>query len=114
MLSVFYALVKEPASHRAQEDQRQTKLMKKAWKDSSKFYGYRRIYGDMIDMGEVVSEKRVARLARLVGIQAQIGYKKKRGAYGGKPSIVVDNTLDRQFAGAIAMITLSPRASFSS
>jgi putative transposase len=49
-------------------------------------------------MGEAVSENRVARLARLAGIQAQIGYKKKPGVYGGKPSIVVDNTLDRQFA----------------
>ena len=48
-------------------------------------------------MGEAVSENRVARLARLAGIQAQIGYKKKPGVYGGKPSIVVDNTLDRQF-----------------
>jgi len=49
-------------------------------------------------MGEIVSENRVARLARLAGIQAQIDYRKKPGVYGGKPSIVVDNTLDRQFA----------------
>ena len=101
MLSVhpsgFYAWVKEPISHRAQEDQRQTKLVKKAWKDSGKVYGYRKIYDDLIDMGETVSENRVARLARLAGIQAQIGYKKKPGVYGGKPSVVVDNTLDRQF-----------------
>ena len=102
MLSVhpsgFYAWIKEPLSLRAQEDQRQTKLLKKAWKDSGKVYGYRKIYDDLIDMGEIVSENRVARLARLAGIQAQIGYKKKPGVYGGKPSIVVDNTLDRQFS----------------
>lgn len=49
-------------------------------------------------MGEAVSENRVARLARLAGIQAQVGYKKKPGVYGGKPSVVVNNTLDRQFA----------------
>ena len=48
---------------------------------------------ELIDMGEAVSENRVARLARLAGIQAQIGYKKKPGVYGGKPSVVVDNTL---------------------
>jgi len=48
-------------------------------------------------MGEAISENRVARLARLAGVQAQIGYKKKPGIYGGKPSIVVDNILDRQF-----------------
>jgi len=47
-------------------------------------------------MGERVSQNRVARLAHLAGIQAQIGYKKP-GRYGGKPSVIVDNTLDRQF-----------------
>ncbi|HEY0122184.1 MAG TPA: IS3 family transposase [Rhizobium sp.] len=40
---------------------------------------------------------RVARLTRLAGIKAQIGYKRRPGIYGGRPSIVVDNTLDRQF-----------------
>ncbi|SDZ61029.1 putative transposase, partial [Jannaschia faecimaris] len=29
--------------------------------------------------------------------RAEIGYKRKPGKYGGKPSVVVDNTLDRQF-----------------
>ena len=33
----------------------------------------------------------------MAGIKAQIGYKRRSGTYGGKPSIVVDNTLDRQF-----------------
>jgi group II intron reverse transcriptase/maturase len=36
----------------------------------------------------------VARLTRLAGIKAQIGYKRRPGSYGGKPSLVVDNTLD--------------------
>jgi putative transposase len=36
-------------------------------------------------------------LARLAGIRAEIGYKRKPGKYGGRPSVVVDNTLDRQF-----------------
>ncbi len=96
--SGFYAWVKEPLSQRALEDERQTKLVKDAWNESGKIYGYRKIYDDLIDMGEAVSENRVARLAGLAGIQAQIGYKKKPGVYGGKPSIVVDNTLDRQFS----------------
>ncbi|MEM9579003.1 MAG: IS3 family transposase [Pseudomonadota bacterium] len=66
MLSVhpsgFYAWVKEPLSQRAQEDRRQTKLVKKAWKASGKTYGDRKIHDDLIDMGEAVSENRVARL----------------------------------------------------
>ena len=39
----------------------------------------------------------MARLARLAGIKAQIGYKRRPGKYGGKPSVVVDNTQNRQF-----------------
>jgi putative transposase len=33
----------------------------------------------------------------LADIRAQIGYKRRPGVYGGKPSVIVDNTLDRQF-----------------
>ena len=52
---------------------------------------------DLCDQGETCCPNRVARLARLAGIKAQIGYKRRPGKYGGKPSIVVDNTLNRQF-----------------
>ena len=57
-----------------------------------------KIYDDLIDMGEVISENRVARLARIAGVQAQIDYMKKPGVYRGKPSGVMDNRLDRPFA----------------
>lgn len=40
---------------------------------------------------------RVARLTRIAGIKAQIGYKRRPGIYGGRPSVAVDNVLDRQF-----------------
>ena len=52
---------------------------------------------DLCDLGETCCPNRVARLAKLAGIYAQIGYKRRPGKYGGKPSVVVDNTLDRQF-----------------
>ncbi len=48
-------------------------------------------------MGETCCPNRVARLAKLAGIFAQIGYKRRPGKYGGKPSVVFDNTLDGQF-----------------
>lgn len=31
------------------------------------------------------------------GIKAQIGYRRRPGSCGGKPSLIIDNTLDRQF-----------------
>jgi len=95
--SGFYAWLKAPLSRRAQEDARQTELIRKAWKDSGKVYGYRKLHDDLLDQGETICPNRVARLARQAAIKAQIGYKRRPGSYGGKPSVVIDNTLDRQF-----------------
>lgn len=73
--SGFYAWLKAPLSRRAREDHRQTELIRTAWNDSSTVYGYRNIHDDLMDMGETCCPIRVARLAQLAGIRAQIGYK---------------------------------------
>lgn len=90
-------LAQKPLSKRAVEDAWQTELIKDAWEDSGKVYGYRKLHDDLCDAGEVICPNRVARLARLAGTQAQIGYKRRPGTYGGKSSVAVDNTLDCQF-----------------
>jgi putative transposase len=95
--SGFYAWLQAPLSKRAGEDARQTELIRTAWKDSGKVYGYRKLHDDLLDQGERCCPNRVARLARQAGIKAQIGYKRRPGSYSGKPSVVVNNTLDRQF-----------------
>lgn len=95
--SGFYAWRKNPLSRRASEDQRQTDLLLKAWEESGKVYGFRKLHDDLLDQGEMCCPNRVARLTRLAGIKAQIGYKRRPGIYGGGPSVVVDNALDRQF-----------------
>ena len=95
--SGFYAWLKAPLSKRAREDARQTELLDKAWKESGRVYGYRKLHDDLLDQGESSCANRIARLAKLAGIKAQIGYKRRPGSYGGKPSVVVDNTLARQF-----------------
>lgn len=82
---------------RAREDNRQTDLIKETWKDSGKVYGYRKLHDDLCEQGETCCLNRVARLARLAGIKARIGYKHRPGKYGGKPSVVADNRLNRQF-----------------
>ena len=95
--SGFSAWLREPLSPRALEDQRQTVLLKRAWDDSGEVYGYRKLHDDLCDLGEEISPNRAWRLARLAGIRAQIGYKKKPGSYGGSPAVVADNTLNREF-----------------
>lgn len=95
--SGFYAWLKSPLSCRAREDARQTELIRRAWQDSGKVYGYRKLHDDLRDQGETCCPNRVARLAQIAGIRAQIGYKRRPGIRGGKPSIIVDNTLDRRF-----------------
>ena len=95
--SGFYAWLKNPLSKRAREDASQTELIRRAWKDSGKVYGYRKLQDDLLDQGETCCPNRVARLAKLAGIKAEIGYKRRPGSHCGKPSLVVDNTLVRQF-----------------
>lgn len=95
--SGFYAWLQAPLSKRACEDKRQTELLQKAWAESGKVYGYRKLHDDLVEQGESICPNRVARLTQLAGIKAQIGYKRRPGSYGGKPSVVADNTLDRQF-----------------
>ncbi|MEP3108471.1 MAG: IS3 family transposase, partial [Hyphomicrobiales bacterium] len=95
--SGFYAWLTKPLSNRSREDARQIELIAKAWKDSNKVYGYRKLHNELLDQGETCGPNLVARLARLVGIKAQIGYKRRPSSCGGKLSVNVDNTLDRQF-----------------
>jgi len=95
--SGFYAWLKEPLSRRAQDDARQTGLIRQAWSGSGKVYGYRKLADDLRDQGEHVPENRVARLASMAGIAALVGYKRRPGRYGGKPAVLVNNSLDRQF-----------------
>lgn len=95
--SGFYAWLKEPLSRRAKEDRRQTGLVKQSWLESGCVYGYRKIHDDLRELGESCGKNRVHRLMRLANIQAQVGYRKRRGHYGGKPAVVAPNTLDRQF-----------------
>lgn len=51
--SGFYAWLKDPLSKRAQEDQRQTALIRAAWRESGKVYGHRKLHDDL---AEPVSE----------------------------------------------------------
>ena len=95
--SGFYAWLKAPLCRRKKDDQRLTGLIKQFWLESGCVYGYRKIHDDLRSLGETCCPNRVARLARIAGIKAQIGYKRRPGTYGGKPGIVAANQLQQVF-----------------
>lgn len=95
--SGFYAWIKEPLSVRAMEDRRQIGLVKQAWLESGCVYGYRKIHDDLRELGETCGKNRVHRLMQIADIKAEVGYKRRRGHYGGLPAVVASNTLNRQF-----------------
>jgi len=95
--SGFYAWLKKPFSKRALENERLTKLIKQAWLESGRVYGYRKIHDDLRSAGKTCSPNRVARLARSADIKAHIGYKRHPYIVGGKPSIISENKLNQNF-----------------
>ncbi len=53
--SGFYAWLKAPLSKRAQDDERQTKLLRTAWTESGKVYGYRKLHDDLLPSRDIAS-----------------------------------------------------------
>ncbi|EHJ59873.1 Integrase catalytic region [Novosphingobium pentaromativorans US6-1] len=47
-------------------------MIRRAWNDSGKVYGYRKLSDELPDQGEISCPNRVARLTRLAGIRAQM------------------------------------------
>ncbi len=95
--SGFYAWRRRPQSSKVKDDSRLTGLIKQAWLESGCVYGYRKLHDDLLSLGETCSPNRVARLASIAGIKAQIGYRRKAGSYGGVPAIVAINRLQQDF-----------------
>lgn len=95
--SGYYAWLKSPLSDRTKEDRRLTGLAKQFWLESGTVYGYRKVTDDLRDIGEQCGKHRVARLMKAAGLRAQVGYGRRPGGRGGKPSSVAPNRLDRQF-----------------
>lgn len=62
----------EPLSPHALKDQRQTVLLKQAWDDGGEDDVYRKLHGDLRDMGEGISPNRAWRLAGLAGIRPRL------------------------------------------
>ncbi|RYE37404.1 MAG: transposase [Hyphomicrobiales bacterium] len=54
-----------PAVPAARKDARRIELIRQAWNDSGKVYGYRKLHDDLLDPGDTCCPNRVARLTRL-------------------------------------------------
>lgn len=51
--SGFYAWLKEPVCRRSWEDARQTQLMRQAWAESDKVYGYRKLAASRLSLSRI-------------------------------------------------------------
>ena len=72
-------------------------LIKQSWLESGCVYGYRKIHHDLLSLGESCSPNTIARLMQRSGLKAQVGYKRRPGHYGRRPSFVAANQLEQNF-----------------
>jgi putative transposase len=79
------------------EDDRILKKIQTSHQASGEAYGSPRIHRDLREDGEHCGEHKVARLMRVNGIQAVLGYKKPRYR-AGKPAVVAPNRLEQNFS----------------
>ena len=94
--SGYYAWLREPISHRAQEDVRLLRLIRASFVASHGVYGAPRVFLDLREAGETCSKHRVARLMRVNKIRAVGGYRMRHRS-ASKPSELVPNVLLRNF-----------------
>ncbi len=92
----FYAWLHNPVSARDKDNQRLLTLIRDSYSLSGGVYGYRRVHGDLNEIGETCVENRVGRIMQLNRIKAVRGYKAPR-RIAGRPSVVAPNRVQRQF-----------------
>jgi len=95
--SGYYAWCKQPKSLRQREDERLSGLVKQFWMESGCLYGYRKIHLDLRENGETCGRNRVARVMKLAGSKAQVGYRRPRFK-GGSVATLAENHLNQKFA----------------
>ncbi|HHQ6230683.1 IS3 family transposase [Klebsiella variicola] len=92
----FYAWLHNPVSARDKDNQRLLTLIRDSYSLSRGVYGYRRVHGDLTEIGEICGKNRVGRIMQLNRIKAVRGYKAPR-RIAGRPSVVAPNRVQRQF-----------------
>ncbi|WP_204313173.1 MULTISPECIES: IS3 family transposase [Klebsiella] len=92
----FYAWLHNPVSARDKDNQRLLTLIRDSYSLSGGVYGYRRVHGDLNEIGEICGKNRVGRIMQLNRVKAVRGYKAPR-RIAGRPSVVAPNRVQRQF-----------------
>ncbi|EHT7960013.1 IS3 family transposase [Salmonella enterica] len=92
----FYAWLHNPVSARDKDNQRLLTLIRDSYSLSGGVYGYRRVHGNLNEIGETCGKNRVGRIMQLNRIKAVRGYKAPR-RIAGRPSVVAPNRVQRQF-----------------
>ncbi|HGW4083066.1 TPA: IS3 family transposase [Klebsiella michiganensis] len=92
----FYAWLHNPVSARDKDNQRLLTLIRDSYSLSGGVYGYRRVHGDLNEIGETCGKNRVGRIMQLNRIKTVRGYKAPR-RIAGRPSVVAPNRVQRQF-----------------
>ncbi len=92
----FYAWLHHPISAREKDNQRLLTLIRDSYALSGRVYGYRRVHGDLCEIGETCGKNRVSRIMQLNRIKDVRGYKAPR-RIAGRPSVVVPNRVKRAF-----------------
>ena len=95
--SGYYEWLHGSKSRRAIEDDRLIGIIKQLWIESGCHSGYRNLHADLAELKIACGRDRVLRLMRQAAIRAERGYGKPKGLYGGKPHLVIPNTLNRDF-----------------
>ena len=94
--SGYYAWSKQSKSNRQIEDERLLGLIKQFWLESGCVYGYRKVFRDLREIGELCGRNRVYRLMSHSGLKAQVGYRKPR-CKPGAISNLANNYLNQDF-----------------
>lgn len=94
--SGYYAWIKCPKSKRQRENERLLGRIWQLWLESGCVYGYRKVFEDLRESGELCGKNRVDRLMSVNGLKAQVGYRKPRPR-SGMPAALADNSLNRDF-----------------
>ena len=96
----FYAWLGRPEPERVRRDQQLSVLVQASFEESRKTYGSPRVLRDLVDGGERVSRKRVARLTRESGLEARVRRRYKGTTVSDPDQPVAPNLLGRDFTAA--------------